>query len=385
MHRSDSGSERIANRRGSILYLTALGVTVFLGIAALAIDLGIWYVARSEAQRAAEAGAHAGASMFMTAPSNDVAARSEAESFSESNRVRGLTPDVLPDEDIDVIVDSQKVRVRVQRSATRGTPVSTIFARAMGIDAVDIGAGAAAQLWPADGVPCVLPLMIPDRWSEGPGLVWPQESDGFGDDPDDFYIPWDEASTGATGYDPIADWGTEIQIYAGDPSLAPQPSWWHPFAQPGGQGANVLREGILGCVDGFTDNTYFIGDVVDTEPGAQPGPIRQAFEELIDSEDLIWNHAANGGSGCPTAPSSTDCVTKSSRIRPIPFYDPRDPPALGRKPLEISNIAGVFVNDVTGNGSNTRVVVNFMYYSGGIPAGSWGNTGSFLKILRIVE
>ena len=270
-------SNKTTSERGAVLYLMALGMTFFLGVAAFAIDLGIWFVARSEAQRTAEAGAHAGAGMLMTAPWEGTAARAEAETFAESNTVRTEVPDVLLDKDVDVILDSQKVRVRVQRSADRGNPLNTLFARAMGIDQVDIGAAAAAQLWPADGVPCILPIIVPDRWSEGPGLVWPSEEDQFEDDPDDFYIPWSEPSMGATGYDPVADWGQEIQIYAGDPSVAPQPSWWHPFAQNGGEGADVLRDGIVGCVDGFTDNTYFIGDMVDTEPGAQPGPIRQGF------------------------------------------------------------------------------------------------------------
>jgi hypothetical protein len=124
----------------------------------------------------------------------------------------------------------------------------------------------------------------------------------------------------------VVDWGYEIQIYAGDPSLAPQPSWWHPFAQTGGQGASLLREGIVGCVDGFTDSLYSLGGSVETEPGAQIGPIRQGFLDLIASHDLVWNSGANGGAGCPTAPGDSSCVLASSRIRPLLLYDPRDPP-----------------------------------------------------------
>ena len=122
----------------------------------------------------------------------------EAERFAEMNTVQWVTPDIFPDDDIDVIVDSQKVRVRVQRSVARGNPLSTMFAKAMGINTVDIGATAAAQVWPADGVPCVLPFMIPDRWSEGPGMVWPEAGDNFEPDPDDFYVPWSDGGVGAT-------------------------------------------------------------------------------------------------------------------------------------------------------------------------------------------
>jgi hypothetical protein len=375
----------LSNERGQVLILTTLGMVAFLGIAALAVDLGSWYVGHAEAQRAAEAGAHAGAGTFMTAFMDAAVAEDAAEQFAEDNTVRGVSPDIIPDEDIEVDLANQIVRVHVERSSERGDPLAVYFARALGIYSVDVEASAAAQIWPGGGVSCPLPVMVPDRWSEGPGLNWPRAVDKFGDDPGDFYIPWTEDADASTGYDPVDDWGTEIQIYSGDPQEAPQPSWWHPFAQTGGQGANLLRDGIIGCVDGFTNNAYWIGDRVFTEPGNQPGPLQQGFIDLINSQELIWNRGANGGHGCPTAPDSMLCVTSSPRIRPLPMYDPRDPPANGRKQLTIQNFMGVFVNRVQGGGANTRVTVNFMYYSQGIPAQEWSADGSGVRVLRIIE
>lgn len=385
-HSLEKHVKMLTNERGQTLVMTAFSIVALLGIAGLAIDLGTWYVGSAEAQRAAEAGAHAGAGVFLAAGSTGgTTARTQAESFAEENAIRGQTVEVLPDDDIDVLGDSLKVRVRVQRSQARGNPLATFFARAIGIESVDIGATAAAQVWPAGSVRCPLPIMVPDRWSEGPGYNWPDETDKFGDEPDDFYVPWGDSQNGATGYSPATDWGVEIQIYAGDPQLAPQPSWWHPFAQTGGQGADLLRDGIVGCVEGFTDNSYSIGQRVNTEPGAQPGPVRQGFAELIDSDDLIWNASANGGRGCPTQPSSNDCVLSSPRIRPLPIYDPRNPPSLGRKPLTIANFVGVFVNRVVGGGNNARVTVNFMNYQGDVMGQAWSEDNSFLRVIRIVE
>jgi hypothetical protein len=361
-------------------------MVAFLGIAALAVDLGSWYVGHAEAQRAAEAGAHAGAGTFMTAFMDAAVAEDAAEQFAEDNTVRGVSPDIIPDDDIEVDLANQIVRVHVERSSERGDPLAVYFARALGINSVDVKASAAAQIWPGGGVSCPLPIMVPDRWSEGPGLHWPRATDQFGDDPGDFYVPWTEDADGATGYDPVDDWGAEIQIYSGDPQEAPQPSWWHPFAQTGGTGADLVRDGIVGCVEGFTDNSYLIGDRVMTEPGDKVGPVQQGFHDLITSQDLIWNRSANGGHGCPTEPDSMLCVTSSPRIRPLPMYDPRDPPSLGRKPLTIQNFMGVFVNQVTGGGANTRVLVNFMYYSQGIAAQEWSaDNGSGVRVLRIIE
>ena len=104
--------------------MVALMMVVFLGVAAMAIDYGIWFTDRSEAQRAAEASAHAGASILMLSPADEAGARAEAELFAERNTVRNEVHDVFPDQDIDVLVDEQKMRVRVQRSAARGNPLA---------------------------------------------------------------------------------------------------------------------------------------------------------------------------------------------------------------------------------------------------------------------
>jgi Flp pilus assembly protein TadG len=51
----------VKNERGAIAIIVAIALPVFLGFAALAIDLSNLYVARNELQNAADAGALAGA------------------------------------------------------------------------------------------------------------------------------------------------------------------------------------------------------------------------------------------------------------------------------------------------------------------------------------
>ena len=239
-------NQRPAGERGAVLYLVALMMVVFLGIAAMAIDFGIWFVARSEAQRAAEAGAHAGASVLMLASGDEAGARLEAEAFAEMNTVRGVNPDVFPNQDIDVILDSQKVRVRVQRSAARSNPVPTLFARAMGIDQVDIDATAAAQAWPGVATDCVLPFAVPDRWDEWDpsippsGAFRPNEMGDVFDDGIDYYDP----GPGGTGYEYL-DAGQQLQLSSGDPKEAPQPEWYMSVALPGLIGGSDFRDAII--------------------------------------------------------------------------------------------------------------------------------------------
>src|SRR5438270_11485731 len=61
-----------SKERGSTLLLAAFALVILLGMGALAIDVATLYVARTEAQRAADAAALAGAKVFVDAGcSND--------------------------------------------------------------------------------------------------------------------------------------------------------------------------------------------------------------------------------------------------------------------------------------------------------------------------
>src|SRR4051794_23765629 len=54
------------NERGQTLLLACVSMIVLLSMAALAVDVSMFYVARTEAQRAADAAALAGATVFST-------------------------------------------------------------------------------------------------------------------------------------------------------------------------------------------------------------------------------------------------------------------------------------------------------------------------------
>src|SRR3954469_21108041 len=78
------------NRKGATLVLVALAMTVMLGFGAMAIDLSQMGAYRSELQRAADAGAHAGA-IQLTKTRYDSAA-AIATTFSTANEVFGSAP-----------------------------------------------------------------------------------------------------------------------------------------------------------------------------------------------------------------------------------------------------------------------------------------------------
>jgi hypothetical protein len=143
---------------------------------ALAVDVGMLLTARAEAQRAADSGALAGAGWLLIDPNDEAGARTRAEQFAEQNPVRGITPDVIPDQDIDVILDSAKVRVRVHMIDARSLAIPTYFARVFGVDEVDVAVVAAAWAAPVTGVDesgenaeCLLPIALPDQWNDTNG------------------------------------------------------------------------------------------------------------------------------------------------------------------------------------------------------------------------
>jgi hypothetical protein len=376
----------LRNKRGSVLVLTVFAIVGLVGVAALAIDLGMLFTARSEAQRAAEAGAHAGAGVFLYAPNDVVTAREQARIFAENNFVRQEGVE-LQDEDIDVVPAEQLVRVRVNRIQARGNPVGTVFARVFGINDVDVGAVAAAQSWPAGGVSCMLPFAIPDRWSEGtsPAMVPPTTADRYGDEPADWYSPWDSLNPAEsyTGYG-VADRGTEIRLYASSPNQAPQPGWWYPMDF--GSGANPNTDGVGAWITGcpHPNLSAELGEDMNVENGNMVGPIGRAFDELIAQDpNARWEQSANDENGCVTY---GDGVCRGSpRIKPVLMFDPNYYPGTGKNTVTITNFVGVFVDRRLGNGGNIQVIVRFVEYVDVNPAEVWSASGPLVRVLRIVE
>ena len=155
--------------------LVAISMIAVVSAAAIAIDIGLLVTARGESQRAAEASALAGAGWLLQEPGDAAGAVARAKEFGLLNTVRGNSVVVL-DEDIDVILDSAKVRVRVHNISARSTAIPTFFARVFGVPTVDIRTKAAAWAAPVTGIDetradtkCLLPIALPDQWNDADG------------------------------------------------------------------------------------------------------------------------------------------------------------------------------------------------------------------------
>jgi Flp pilus assembly protein TadG len=363
---------------GAVSAFIALGMVVFLGSAAIAIDLGHLMNVRTESQRVADAAALAGASVFATGASvTSLVATAEQRAIDVAGRnLVNQGSVILPVADIQVDIPNERVRVTVRHSTSNGNPIPTIFARVLGINDVDVVTTAVAEAFPAAGARCILPFMLPDKYSERGG-----DPNRYGAPPD-YYEAYDASlsppSPTSTGYTD-ADIGTQLVIKPsqGNTPAQPNPSWYYPLAVAANGGANY-RAWIAGCVDPSV--VYAIGDNIDVEPGAMIGPTRQGVDALVG---LAPTHQWSVANNCviDSAGSPNICVS-SPRLRPVPMMAPPDAPGNGRKTVPIMNWAGVFVEGMRGN----DVVVRFAGYSGfAAVTNTSGNNGSLPKVIRLIE
>jgi hypothetical protein len=415
---------------GMAFVLLAISMVAVVSAAAIAIDIGLLVTARTESQRAAEAAALAGAGWLIAAPTDDVGARTRAKEYAWLNTVRGDSVVVL-DEDIDVILDSAKVRVRVNNVRDRGTAIGTFFARVFGVRSVNVRTLAAAWAAPTDELPaasvdCPLPIALLDQWADDgdrtyeAGEYYDREGTGYNDS-DIGKIVVAKVSGSGPGGPPQCREENESPLVDIDACKdeANSENWrcWYRESQPsngGGGGVDVLGPRIYpgeSCGVGLT-----VGDPVWAASGSgnkqslvqtsHPdfgGDGAGSFRDLIDADaSLFWSTTCK----CPvrSEPISPDqcvssCVEDSPRIRSVPLLDPTGVHGTGSGvSSDIVAFSGVFVDMVScnyglgqfgGPEGNWNVYLRLMRAGTGIGGGSGGTGGSTggttLKKLQLIE
>lgn len=357
----------LSQDRGSALALIAIFLLGILGMLALAVDLGMLYEARGQAQRTADAAALAAAAALVdygNSPGVETRAFEYATAYVESNPVRSELASVDP-ADVVVNLDLWRVTVTVRRTADRGNPVPTVFGRIVGRESVDVSAVATAEAAEASGVNCLLPLALPDRWEDVDG------NGVFNVEGDDYYKPWPEA--GATGYGDD-DIGTPVVIKPFKESGQLNPSWYYPWRPEGGAGGADYRENVRACVD--SRQAYYFGDVVDTEPGAMVGPTMQGFGDVIaEDPDAYWDEDER------CVRRNGRCAHYSPRIRPMPLFDPRESPDPGAKPFTFTNFVSVFIDRIQAN----EVHAYLLGLAGVVPGTGTGGGGAPVRYVRLIR
>jgi hypothetical protein len=424
----------LRNERGASLAFVAVTILGMLSVMALAIDLGMLYKTRGEAQRAADAAALAGASAFIdldrTDPEVDSTANARAMDYAQKNYMTGGV--VQPGEvTVQVITDSAKVRVWVRRAA-----VQTWFARIFGVATVPIGAHAAAEASDAGTAKCVKPFAIPDYWEDpGDDIIvvnrW-MDNDGtqgggqdpndeeweFNPDEGDRYERFEDEAPNTTQTGLGSDWrnnleyngkqyyrdqGRPIIIKQSDPQAAPSPGSFYPWTLPGANpGAQGYREAIWGCtpaevslsetydpqVCSGSGGTPDAGCDID-KPGNMIGPTKQGLDSLFSLDSTaVWVETDNtrcvGGTcydeGRVANSAWGDNWLASPRVAIVPMINPNYI-GNGRNQMQFNNLALIFIERF--DNRHKAVVAR---YIGPAPGTDEGPVeGSLTKFLRLVE
>jgi Putative Flp pilus-assembly TadE/G-like len=394
----------LEGKRGSVLTLAAISLVVLLAMAGLAIDLAMLYVARSEAQRAADAAALAGAQVFAgggclglgDCSTQESQARSAAEGVGGQNAVVGQAAQI---QDGDVTFNYPKptdpeVTVVVQRTSARTNAIPLFFMRIFGIDTADVSATATAEAFAGGSINCPKPWILPNC------------------DPNETPTPSGNSNCppGAGPYAPYfinpdgtvntAALGETITLKPGQPSDSPAPGKFYPIYIPSGftpsfcpecagkgvtpsPGAAWYQENIECCNSSFLQAGT---QTVTPTTGNQQGPTGQGVMCLINqikntttgqdtypcgtdpatpygvgsNNPLVGTKDANGNSIVPGS-----CTSASNSVITVPLYNgsslcPGAKNCPTTNTVDIQGFLEVFVVQVTPSGPNQGNVTAYI-------------------------
>jgi Flp pilus assembly protein TadG len=437
-------SRMCRDERGAILIQVTVAMLGLLAFLTLVVDYGVMWMSRRQAQNSADAGALAGAIALAFDDPTDFSdtgpAKQSAHVAALANKVFGVAPDNNVSTDItfygpghaalcpDGDVGATCVRVDVHRTAARGNPLPTFFARLMSITSQDISATATAKVLSGASVTCMRPFAIIDKWDEFGAHAGEHDYDHGVPDPDfdpftstfdkypingggppippedDYYVnaancqPNDPLCTpvAGTGWRPFADdgvtpvdYGRMVEIHTGAQDQTSAGFFQPVRLHPGDAGATDYCNNIKSC-DPAVSNA--IGQTIFTENGNMVGPTDHC---LFTDPDSLYNKDPSAhwdpnffGPGQGAVVSDDFAPNQSPRIVPLPVISPEeyfstDPN--GHTSLVIHNILGFFIEDQVGHGGHTVTRGRLITVPADDVGGSVISNSSFLRKIILIR
>jgi Flp pilus assembly protein TadG len=370
----------VKDERGMMLIMAGLGLVAFMSATMLALDVGMFMTARSQAQNAADAGALAGAVALYyndwndRTPAGPAVQNAITAATNAANHVMSGNVSVQPD---DVTFPTvERVQVKVHRTGARNNPLLPFIAPMFGINTVDLGAVATAEAALANAMTCVKPFTIPDKWDERQSPPWdPTDTFDVVDNKGkplatpDVYIP--RTQNGYTGYSSL-DIGTRVVIKSANGNNI-YPSIYFPYSMGGVTGAAEYEWNIENC------NTLMMefDDLLLAEPGNMVGPTQQGVQDLIAKDPGAFWDSVND--------RVVSTMSPSPRVAPIPVFDPQfydTGKQNGRNAdFKVANYIGIFIDRMRGNDVEAIIVpVSGVLKGNGGPA-----TNAFARAIVLVQ
>jgi Putative Flp pilus-assembly TadE/G-like len=376
---------------GSVLVMVAASMVMLLGVCAISIDLGNFYLARAQAQRAADAAALAGAKSFVATACvtsgctsggiQETLGRQQAEAAGAQNYIAGKAANIQDGDITFSYPTPEEPQITVNAKAS----VSTFFAKVFGISTANISATATAEAYnPAGGgdalvaAACLKPFLVPncDPTHSSPGNpVCATSGQGTFIDP----------SSGALAHPGVYPSGVigmpwQLHSNAG-------PSQWYLVGFGGAppSSGSALRDHIAMC----TPAMLSCGDTLTTANGKKVGPVDQGTNALINanSDGLNQGQDSIDTSVGPPFAITGGANNPNPALRGKVFYDYSESPSVVTVPVYTGNslppggttvtIVGymqVFVQDAVHSGpsDNVNVIILNISSCGGSPGGGGG-------------
>ncbi|MBS4025795.1 MAG: Tad domain-containing protein [Clostridia bacterium] len=231
----------LAEEKGAVLVIVAIGMAAFLGFTALVTDVGLLQLNRASLVNSADAAVLAGVQEL---PDNVVKAKNEAEKYLSLNN---------PGHKYEVFFSENNYRIDVRVTKE----VNLVFARFLGFNLSEIGAHSAAGIGSVVGYQGIVPFGITENQLAQAKI------------------------------------DNSLKVGAGDGT-----SGNYGILALSGGGKNSFREITK---DGYSEMVR-VGDEIPLETGNAPGPVSQGVSDRIDR--CIQLHGgtctvANPVSGCP--------------------------------------------------------------------------------------
>jgi Flp pilus assembly protein TadG len=374
------------SERGAILIQVGLAIMVLMALNVFVIDYGVLWVARSQAQTAADAGALAagnglaydryvgGAAQVFTNTTN-ILNQAQTVATLSANRVWQTPPSaVATATTVPCPTDADSVtcaEVSVFRDSANGNPIPMIFGPILSLTSQDIQARAIAAFGGANTTTCLKPWALPDKWQDARPAA--DEFNAWGPTgpltgPVDTYVP--PSATQAVSWNLLGDYGALIRFDVDLPTNYPirrgaatdpsdHPALMLPLELP-----NLLphETNMVGC----NGQAVTIGQYMRIDPTivGDPAGRAEAAAQLEFSKDPTADYESGGG-GYVKNSCAPGCAPVSPRLWAVALYDPDDfdrrrtqsdwSGACGGSPcVHITNITGFFVDYLDPSSPNGR-------------------------------
>jgi len=327
-------------QRGSALFTVAVALIAFIGLMGLAIDLVSLYLGKSEAQRAADAAALAGATVFVTSgcTSNSAgcgaaqtAATTQAVTVGKLNLVGGGAP-TIPNGNVSFDLSHPgDPLLTVVVNAT----MPTYFMKLFGVNTANVSSTATAEAYNPSGsangptfcVSCLKPFLVPNCDPSHAAPANPACAGGANGNAGGAFIKAD-GTIANPGVAPNGIIGQSWTLHTNQ-----TPSHWYEVAFDCSQSGSNFQKDVQTC----NNSAFNCGSSLCVLDGKKVGPNNHAVCSLIgytnsnsqncDSVDSIAINPANtppltitAGPGNPFFASGAT-ITQSASVVTVPVFD----------------------------------------------------------------